>query len=351
MITWAKRLALLAAVALLVLTVLNASWLAPQPSGAPILVAHRGIHQNFDYAGIDPQTGCLAQQIEQPVHDYIENTTRSMAKAQQMGAQVVEVDIAPTKDGRIAVFHDRALDCRTEARGKTSDLSMADLKALDIGYGYTADGGKTFPLRGTGTGAMPTLEEALITLPRTPIIFNLQSSDTAEAELLAAALEATGRDVAKIGDVFYGKPQAVARMAELYPDNWAWDRASAERCGRDYVLLGWSTYLPASCRGQTMIVPLDRQWAFWGWPNRLIARMEEHGGRVLVVGPGGDAMPDGLVLPEQLTQIPNSYNGYVWVEDIWTLGPALRPSLERRTPPQQMAAQEGLERRRARLGL
>ena len=23
-----------------------------------------------------------------------------------------------------------------------------------------------------------------------------------------------------------------------------------------------------------MIVPLNYQWAFWGWPNRLLARME-----------------------------------------------------------------------------
>ncbi len=27
---------------------------------------------------------------------------------------------------------------------------MSELKTLDIGYGYTADGGKSFPFRGQG---------------------------------------------------------------------------------------------------------------------------------------------------------------------------------------------------------
>ena len=46
--------------------------------------------------------------------------------------------------------------------------------------------------------------------------------------------------------------------------------------------------------------------------------------------------------------MPESFNGYLWVEDIWTLGPALRPSRDRRTNAQAVAAQEGLDRRRAR---
>ena len=37
----------------------------------------------------------------------------------------------------------------------------AELEALDIGHGYTADGGATFPFRGKAVGEMPTLGEAL----------------------------------------------------------------------------------------------------------------------------------------------------------------------------------------------
>jgi glycerophosphoryl diester phosphodiesterase len=54
----------------------------------------------------------------------------------------------------------------------------------------------------------------------------------------------------------------------------------------------------------------------------------------------------GLTLPEQLGEIPASFNGYVWVDDIWTVGPALRPNRDIRTEEQQAAAEAGLKRRR-----
>ena len=100
-----------------------------------------------------------------------------------------------------------------------------------------------------------------------------------------------------------------------------------------------------------MAIPIDGQFLFWGWPDRLIARMEKAGGRVLVVAPGDsvDGVPQGLVLPEQLGRIPASFNGYIWVDDIWTVGPSLRPSTERRTREEQLAAQAGITRRRERL--
>ena len=59
--------------------------------------------------------------------------------------------------------------------------------------------------------------------------------------------------------------------------------------------------------------------------------------------------PAGPLLPEQLGEIPSTFNGYLWVEDIWTIGPALRPGRDRRNPAEIVAAEAGLERRRARL--
>jgi len=348
---WIKRGAFGAAVAVLVLSVTNASWLAPDPQGGPKLIAHRGVYQLYDKSGLGRQD-CTATRIEEPVHDYLENTTRSMRMAQRLGAQMVEIDIAPTKDGEIAVFHDWTVDCRTQAQGDTRTFTMAELQALDIGYGYTADGGSTYPFRGSGAGQVPTLEEALRALPRTPIIYNFKSNNPAESDILAEQLAAAGRDVEQIGDAFYGGARPSERMAEIYPDAWVWHVESASQCSRDYVLYGWTSILPASCKGGTMIIPLNYQWAFWGWPNRLIARMEAGGGRVLVVGPyHDDAAPTGLALPEQLTEIPDSYNGWIWVEDIWTLGPALRPSQDRRPAALIEAANEGLDRRRERLGV
>ena len=153
---WLSRLGFVAALALLVLTVTNASWLAPDPVGAPKLVAHRGAYQLFDQRGLEKDT-CTVARIDPPVHDYLENTVRSMQAARLATAQMVEVDIAPTADGRIAIFHDWTLDCRTDGSGPIRDRTMAELKALDIGHGYTAACGRTFPFRGKGIGAVPML--------------------------------------------------------------------------------------------------------------------------------------------------------------------------------------------------
>ena len=63
-------------------------------------------------------------------------------------------------------LHDDGLECRTNGSGLLREHSVAELKTLDVGYGYTADGGRTFPLRGAGDGLMPTLADALLKYPR-----------------------------------------------------------------------------------------------------------------------------------------------------------------------------------------
>jgi len=344
---WLRRAAFVVAALLLILTVVNASWLAPRPVGGVKLVAHRGVYQLYGHGGGPDR--CTADLIEQPVHDFQENTTRSMQAAARIGADMVEIDIAPTTDGRIAVFHDWTVDCRTEGRGETRSKTLADLQALDIGHGYTADGGKTFPFRGKRKDRMPSLEEALAALPNTPIIFNFKSKDPHEADLLAAALEAARRPGAERRDAFYGASGPVERMRKLQPKAWAWSTEGAKACTKQYLAYGWTSIVPESCRNGAIMVPLNYQWAFWGWPNRLIRRMDSVGARVVVIGPRGGDAGTGLTLPEQLGEIPASFKGYVWVEDIWTVGPALRPSRDFRSQAQIDAAEAGLKRRRARM--
>ena len=126
------------------------------------------------------------------------------------------------------------------------------------------------------------------------------------------------------------------------------DPDEARACSEAYALLAWRGYLPQRCRGGTLMVPLNYQWAFWGWPNRLIARMEEYGGRVLLLGPIGNNRPRGLTLPEQLDDIPQSFNGYIWIEDAFTIAPAMHPALDNRSPEEVAAATKALEERRKR---
>ena len=347
---WLSRAALFLAVAILLLTFVNASWLAPKPAGGVKLIAHRGVSQLFDHEGVERDT-CTAMRIEPPVHDYQENTVRSMQAAARLGADMVEVDIAPTADGKIAIFHDWTVDCRTEGKGDTRSKTLAELQSLDIGHGYTADGGRTFPFRGRRRDPMPSLEEAVAALPNTPILFNFKGKDPREADQLAAALRAARRDVAERRDAFYGAPGPVERIQTHFPRALTFSKESIKACTREYALYGWTSIIPESCRNGVIMVPINYQWALWGWPNRLIQRMDSVGARVIVIGPYGSDRGMGLTLPEQLGEIPASFKGYVWVDDIWTVGPALRPGRDVRNEAQVDAAEAGLKRRRERAGI
>jgi len=179
-----KIAAIAIALTAVALSLLNASWIAPNPQGRLLMVAHRGVTQQFPREGLGRQD-CTASRIRKPEHNYIENTLPSIQRAYFLGADAVEVDVQQTRDGQMVAFHDGALECRTNGKGRVRDLTLAELKTLDAGYGYTADGGRTFPLRGR-IGAIPSAEEVLRTAPNQRLIFHFKSRNPSDADALAA---------------------------------------------------------------------------------------------------------------------------------------------------------------------
>ncbi|MEM9386788.1 MAG: glycerophosphodiester phosphodiesterase family protein [Pseudomonadota bacterium] len=310
---------ILGGIALAALTGLNASVFAPTPPGTARVIAHRGVYHYFDRTGVG-RDDCTASRIVAPVHHYFENTVRSMREALALGADAVEVDIAPTRDGEIVLFHDWTVDCRTEGSGETRDLTLRELQALDVGYGYTADGGETYPLRGRGVGQMPTLQEALDALPASAIMFNFKSDDPAEADQLADALLTAGRDPVPLGDLFYGATAPSQRIADRFPGVVAFGSSEAKVCTKDYLLTGWSGRIPPSCRDKVIGVPLNLRHLFWGWPNRFIARMADSNTRILVFGPYARGTANlGLIRPAQLDAVPNAGQIDVLIDDMWAM--------------------------------
>lgn len=344
---WLKRAALGLAIAFLISTFVNASWLADAPRGYIRLVADRGVHQQFDHRAAE-RDACTASRIEQPGHDYLENTLLGMSQAVRSGAQLIALDLAPTRDGKLAVFRDAALDCRTDGQGPVRDRTMAELKALDAGYGYSFDGGKTWPFRGTGVGLIPELREVLAAFPDKALLFRFSGKDPAEADLLMAAMKAAGRDPIKRSDGFHGEDEAgpVARMRQLLPGAWVFSKESAAACTAAHGWQGWLALTPEACRNGTLIVPLNRQWLFAGWPDRTAQRMNAVGARIIMTAPKGGPGGMGLDLPEQIRDVPRSFTGYLWVEDIWSVGPAVRPGFNKRNPREEKETQEALEKRR-----
>ena len=307
------------AVIAVALSLINASWIAPRPAGRLLLVAHGAVGQPSKDGSTGP---CAAAQIAKPDHNYIENTLPSIQRAYFLGANAVEIDVQRTKDGQIVAFHDATLDCRTNGKGRVRDRTLAELKALDAGYGYTPDGGKTFPLRGR-IGAIPTFDEVMRAAGSQPVIFHFVTGDPADADALAAGFARAGIPIHdKIG--FTGPQPVLDRMRRHAPKAWMFDASNASACSSDYLKWGWTGFTPGSCQGATVMIPLDRQWTIWGWPNRFLARMRGADANVVVATGVEDARPLGITMPEQLGKVPRSFRGYLWVEDIYNVGPSLQ---------------------------
>jgi glycerophosphoryl diester phosphodiesterase len=314
---WRTGLLALAGASVL-LSLVNASWIAAQPPGRLVVVARHGIVQQAA-----PGAGCEARRLRTAEgNDYIEDTLPSIYRAVKLGADAVEVDVQASADGRAVLFRDPDLGCRTDGTGAVRDHSLEALKRLDVGYGYTADGGRTFPLRGRGRGAMPTVEEALREVPRTEIIFRFVRDDPAEADALVAALRrAGGADPARFG--FEGPPAVTARVRGLLAGAWTFAPQQGG-CVPAYFRLGWTGMVPGACRGTTVALTLADRWQLWGWPNRFLGRMAAADSRVLMFGEAKDGALVGITDVTQYEKVPSGFRGHLFVEDFYTVGAALR---------------------------
>lgn len=304
------------------LFLLNTNAFAPAPTEKPLVIAHRGLGQTYHREGITAET-CTAERIYPPEHEYIENTLESFAAAFAAGADIVEFDVHPTTDGDFVVFHDWTVDCRTEGTGVTREKSLAELRALDIGFGYSADGGATFPFRGKGFGPMPTLDEVLQALPEGRFLINIKSNDPEEGRLLAArigALPAEQRGLIWV----YGGGTAIDAFRAALPDVTVLGTDGARRCLLRYGLLGWSGYMPEDCRNTIFMLPVNFGPWVWGFPNRLTARLAEHGSTLVMLGTyDGSGYTTGVDDDADLARVPTRLDGYVWTNRAEIIAPAI----------------------------
>jgi glycerophosphoryl diester phosphodiesterase len=295
--------------------------LPPDPRARATLFAHRGIAQRFDERGLKNDT-CTAERMLPPQHALLENTLPSIRASFAAGANVVEIDVRPTTDGQFAVFHDWTLDCRTNGHGETRAHTMAQLKQLDVGYGYTADGGRTYPFRGRGVGLMPSLDEVLTAFPGRRFLINVKSRDPGEGARLAAALgkyPAARRRMLAV----YGGDEPVGRVRDLLPGVRTSSRASLESCLLGYLALGWSGHVPRACRHSVVLVPVNLGFLLWGWPGRLQQRLERADSELVAIGPYAGGFTSGIDTPEDLARLPHGYAGGIWTNEIEWLSRSL----------------------------
>lgn len=302
----------------------NASWWAASPAGQVRLIAHRGVHQTFSREGLTNET-CTAVRIVVPTHGFLENTLPSMRAAFEAGADIVEFDVHPTTDGHLVVIHDWTLDCRTDGTGVTRSHDLAYLRALDVGHGYTADGGRTFPFRGKGVGMMPEIQEVFAAFPNGRFLVNYKSNEEQEADMLAAVLAEHPAWRPLVWGV-YGGQRPTLRTKQLIGAVAAFAPRDMMKCLGQYLAVGWTGIVPNVCHNTTVMVPLNVAPFVWGWPNRFLRRMRDAGTDVILIGrySPGDVGTTGIDTLEDLAEVPDTFTGYIWTNRIETIGPAAR---------------------------
>lgn len=281
-------MAMLFFVLCLSITVFALSSVAVKPAKRNIfeIIAHRGVHQ--DYAGSAKGlrinrsylTECTATRIYKPTHKYLENTVESIQAAFEHGATMVEIDIRPTKDNQLIVFHDWMLECRTNGQGNVIDHTVDYLKTLDIGYGYTYDG-ETYPFRGKGVGKIQTLTEVLNKFPDKKFLIDNKNGNNLETAKW-------------IVDTLSQFPEEQQKLLYLWCEDKAYEyihrriplitrlilpRNKQKIFFKSYLSkLGFGN-IPEQYKNQGIGLPTNYTKYMWGWPNRFLGKVYDAGMR------------------------------------------------------------------------
>lgn len=94
-----------------------------------------------------------------------ENSLAAIENAIKMGVDIVELDVAKTKDGKLILMHDNKIDRTTTGKGRVDEWTLDSLKTLKLRNGCNIKTKHT----------IPTLEEALL-LAKGRIMVNLDKS-------------------------------------------------------------------------------------------------------------------------------------------------------------------------------
>ena len=214
----------LPAALLLAFAVLAAPAAAANPwitEGAPLNIAHQG-----------GENECPS------------NTMYAFRKALRAGADMLELDVGVTKDGRVIVMHDTTVDGKTNGTGTVASKTLRQIRRLDAAYWFAPRRSdhyghdhprRAYRFRGIATGErrppngfraadfrVPTLVHVLRAFPRTPINIEIKArtpdEETAEyvrnAEVLARLLEHTKPHNLIVVSF---RQEAVDRFHELVP--------------------------------------------------------------------------------------------------------------------------------------
>jgi glycerophosphoryl diester phosphodiesterase len=197
----------------------------------------------------EAQNPWLAERVLNIAHqggedEFPSNTLYAFKRSVKAGADMLELDVGVTKDGKVVVSHDVTLDRTTNGKGRIESRTLRQIRRLDAAHWFAKGGNdaysherprRAYKLRGIATGhrspprgytrsdfRVPTLAQVLKAFPDTPITIEIKGRTKAEedaeyvenAEVLARLLRKTGRTDLIVTSF---RQQAVDRFHALAP--------------------------------------------------------------------------------------------------------------------------------------
>lgn len=98
--------------------------------------------------------------------NHAENSIEGIESCIQMGVDIVEIDIAKTKDGHLILMHDKTIDRATNGKGSPKDYTLEEIRQFNLKNGL----GRASEYK------IPTLKEAML-VAKDKIIVNLDKAD------------------------------------------------------------------------------------------------------------------------------------------------------------------------------
>jgi glycerophosphoryl diester phosphodiesterase len=123
-----------------------------------------------------------------------------------MGVDIMETDVRKSRDGYLVMIHDDQVDRTTDGKGKVSQLTLAQLKALHLRQN---EGGADAPLTDQ---TILTLDE-ILALSKGRIVLNLDVKDAIYAEVIDAVCRANAQDRVIVKTSAGAASQPLAPMA------------------------------------------------------------------------------------------------------------------------------------------
>ncbi len=165
-----------------------------------------------------------------------------------------------------------------------------------------------------------TINDAISAMSALEIFMPLKAGEEDKANAMISAL--TGKTYPNQIWV-YGDDGLTQKVAAALPNVKALPVTAARQCITDYKNSGWYGNIPDSCAQGTAIITLNDGFTLWGWPDRLMQRFAENEIEIFIVKDIQDGEIIGLDEVNSYSDIPDSFVGNIWIDDIENLGPAL----------------------------